>query len=173
MRESHDAPSACNTSDRFEEFVGLVSALEKEIQRIRAEECAKLGIKGADLMCLYHLRASAAGLTGAELARRSGVTRAAVSRSLGNLEREGLVKIGLASGAGDEGPDAPDEDAGASRYRAPVRLTELGDALMDEAEHAIARVVSAVDPALDDDERTRLYDSLAAVLALLREVDRT
>ena len=158
--------------ERFEEFVGTIAAIEKEIQRIRAAECAKLGIRGADLMCLYHLRASAAGLTAAELARRSGVTRAAVSRSLGNLEREGLVRIGAMPKARPDAREASDKGGGASRYRAPVRLTEQGEARMSEAEHAIARVVGQVTPALGDNERSLLYRSLVSVLARLREVDR-
>ena len=41
--------------ERFEDFVGVISALSKEIQRIKMVEAAKLGIKGADVMLLYQL----------------------------------------------------------------------------------------------------------------------
>ena len=37
-------------------------------------------------MCLYYLERSKDGLTGADLARMAGVTRAAVSRTLAHLE---------------------------------------------------------------------------------------
>lgn len=99
--------------ERFEEFVGLISSLEKEVQRIRAVECERLGLRGADLMCLYCLGRSDSPLTAAELSRRAGVTRAAVSRSLAQLEEGGLV---IVAPAGEQG----------RAYRAPVSLTDAG-----------------------------------------------
>ena len=44
-----------NDETRFEDFVGLISGLYKEIQRIKASEGARLGLKGSDIMCLYYL----------------------------------------------------------------------------------------------------------------------
>ena len=97
---------------RFEDFVGLISGLYKEIQRIKTSEGARLGLKGSDVMCLYYLERSKDGLTGADLARMAGVTRAAVSRTLAHLEEGGYVEV-------DDSGDA------AVKYRAPVRLTAL------------------------------------------------
>ena len=71
--------------ERFQEFVRLISSTEKEIQRIRAVECERLGLRGADLMCLYYLGRSSTGMTAAELARTAGVTRAAVCRTIASL----------------------------------------------------------------------------------------
>ena len=145
--------------ERFEEFVGLISSLEKEVQRIRAVECERLGLRGADLMCLYCLGRSDSSLTAAELSRRAGVTRAAVSRSLAQLEQGGLVAV--ASAPGD-----------ARLYRAPVSLTSAGRKTMAEVDEAVSRVMARVDSALDDDQRTRLYASLASVLDCLRAIGR-
>lgn len=145
--------------ERFEEFVGLISSLEKEVQRIRAVECERLGLRGADLMCLYCLGRSDSPLTAAELSRRAGVTRAAVSRSLAQLEEGGLVTVAAA----DEG----------RTYRAPVSLTDAGRATMAGVDEAVSRVMSRVDSALeDDDARARLYASLASVLECLRGIGR-
>ena len=66
---------------RFEDFVGLISLISKEVQRIKAGEAARLGIRGSDVMSLYYLGRHEEGLTGAELAREADLTRAAVSRS--------------------------------------------------------------------------------------------
>lgn len=146
--------------ERFEEFVGLVSSLEKEVQRIRAVECERLGLRGADLMCLYCLGRSAAPLTAAELSRRAGVTRAAVSRSLAQLEEGGLVSVTPAEGEG-------------RAYRAPVSLTEAGRATMAGVDVAVSRVMARVDSALADDEaRARLYESLGSVLECLHGIGR-
>lgn len=53
-----------NDETRFEDFVGLISGLYKEIQRIKTSEGARLGLKGSDVMCLYYLERSKDGLTG-------------------------------------------------------------------------------------------------------------
>ncbi len=108
-----------NDETRFEDFVGLISGLYKEIQRIKTSEGARLGLKGSDVMCLYYLERSKDGLTGADLARMAGVTRAAVSRTLAHLEEGGYVEV-------DDSGDA------AVKYRAPVRLTALGGESMSE-----------------------------------------
>ena len=76
---------------RFEDFVGIVNALHKEIERIKTAEAARLGLKGADVMCLYYLVKSPDGMTGSELARACDVSRAAVSRTLSHLASEGIV----------------------------------------------------------------------------------
>ena len=47
-----------NDETRFEDFVGLISGLYKEIQRIKTSEGARLGLKGSDVMCLYYLERS-------------------------------------------------------------------------------------------------------------------
>ena len=41
--------------ERFEDFVGLVEGLHKEVVRIKAREAERLGFRGADVMCLYRL----------------------------------------------------------------------------------------------------------------------
>ena len=115
--------------ERFEEFVGLISSLEKEVQRIRAVECERLGLRGADLMCLYCLGRSDSPLTAAELSRRAGVTRAAVSRSLAQLEEGGLV---IVAPAGEQG----------RAYRAPVSLTDAGRKTMAGVEGAVSRTTT-------------------------------
>ena len=78
-----------NDETRFEDFVGLISGLYKEIQRIKTSEGARLGLKGSDVMCLYYLERSKDGLTGADLARMAGVTRAAVWKTIDQLRQEG------------------------------------------------------------------------------------
>ncbi|MDY2776790.1 MAG: MarR family transcriptional regulator [Collinsella sp.] len=143
---------------RFEDFVGLITALSKEIQRIKAREAAKLGLKGADIMCLYYLRRHPEGLTSAELARHAGVTRAAVSRALVDLEAEGFVRVS--------------ESEESTRYRALLFLTDRGNAAMDSADAVISCVVREAGEELGDVQRSHMYASLATVLARLRKISR-
>ncbi|MBM6755355.1 MarR family transcriptional regulator [Collinsella tanakaei] len=144
---------------RFEDFVGLVTLISKEISRIKTVEAAKLGLRGSDIMCLYYLGQNEEGLTGAELARESDVTRAAVSRTLAHLEEDGFVEV-------------CGEQATGSRYRAPVRLTEKGRQVNAEASEIIRRVVTEVGEELGDIQRVQMYRSLNLILERLRGISR-
>ena len=132
-----------NDETRFEDFVGLISGLYKEIQRIKTSEGARLGLKGSDIMCLYYLERSKDGLTGADLARMAGVTRAAVSRTLAHLEEGGYVEV-------DDSADA------AVKYRAPVRLTTLGGESMNEADCIIREVLDTTGKAMGVEQREQM-----------------
>lgn len=144
--------------ERFEDFVGVISALSKEIQRIKMVEASKLGIKGADVMLLYQLARHPQGLTSAELSRRCGVTRAAVSRSLASLEDEGFVVV--------------QPDPGAGRYRAAVVLSSRGVDAMASATQIIDRVVSESGDAVSAHNRAIMYSSLSAILDQLKKISR-
>lgn len=144
---------------RFEDFVGLITLISKEISRIKTVEAAKLGLRGSDIMCLYYLGQNEEGLTGAELARESDVTRAAVSRTLAHLEEDGFVEV-------------CGEQATGSRYRAPVRLTEKGRQVNAEANEIIRRVVTEVGEELGDIQRVQMYRSLNLILERLRGISR-
>lgn len=146
--------------ERFQEFVRLISSTEKEIRRIRAVECERLGLRGADLMCLYYLGRSSTGMTAAELARTAGVTRAAVCRTIASLGEAKLVEV------------KDDPESTTRRYRAEVCLTQAGREVMGRVDQAISRVMSRVDSALDGRSRVRLYDSLESVLECLRGIGR-
>ena len=141
---------------RFEDFVGLIGAIEKEIQRIKTTELARFGLRASDLMVVHYLEKNPEGLTGAELARLADVDRAAVSRSLAHLAEDGFVEVG-------EGP---------SRYRAPVRLTEKGYVAMAEVNGLIAEIVGQAGGDLIEEQRRVLYASLSSVLARLKTISK-
>lgn len=143
---------------RFEDFVGLVNALHKEIQRIKAAEAARLGFKGADVMCLYYLVKNPDGLTGSELARAADVSRAAMSRTIARLEEDGLVEVG---------------DAGeATKYRVPVRLTARGSEVARPIGDIVGRVLDETGGTLAEAQRAQMYDSLNHILNRLRGIAR-
>ena len=108
-------------------------------------------------MCLYYLERSKDGLTGADLARMAGVTRAAVSRTLAHLEEGGYVEV-------DDSGDA------AVKYRAPVRLTTLGGESMNEADCIIREVLDTTGKAMGVEQREQMFASLRTILNTLREL---
>ena len=144
---------------RFEAFVGIISALSKEIQRIKNAEARRLGFRGADVMCLYYLVKYPDGLTAAELARLVDVSRAAVSRTVAHLAEDGFVEVG-----------GSDDDA--SRYRAPIRLTEKGYEAARPLDDIIHRVLDEAGGELALRQRMQMYDSLNHILAKLRTFGR-
>ena len=144
--------------ERFEDFVGLITAIEKEIQRIKTAELGRFGLRGGDLMCVYNLQKHPEGLTSAELARLAGIDRAAVSRVVGRLSAEGFVGVG------------EDEAGSTGRYRAPIRLTEKGHAAMVEVDDIIRNVVSAAGSGLSPSRREEMYSALSSVLEQLKTI---
>ncbi len=145
---------------RFEDFVGIISALGKEIQRIKTAEAKRLGFRGSDVMCLYYLVKYPEGLTASELARMVDVSRAAMSRTVAHLAEDGFVEVG----------DAEDEDA--SKYRAPVRLTEKGYEAARPLDDIIHRVLDEAGGELAARQRLQMYDSLNHILERLRTFGR-
>ena len=149
---------------RFEDFVGLVNALHREMHRILATEAAKLGFKGGDVMALYYLLKHPEGLTAAELARVCDVSRAAMSRTISGLAEAGLVEVRL---PGDEG-----RSSAAARYRAPIFLTPAGIAATGPVDELIQGVLDAVYPANTPEARENMYASLENILAVLKTLSR-
>lgn len=141
---------------RFEDFVGLIGAIDKEIQRIKTAELARFGLRASDLMVVYYLEKNPEGLTGADLARLADVDRAAVSRTVTRLAADGFVEVGEES----------------TRYRAPIRLTEKGYAAMAEVNGLISQIVRQAGDGLLDEQRRALYASLESVLGQLRVIAR-
>lgn len=148
--------STQNTDARFEDFVGLVDGLHKEIQRIKANESEKLGLKGADVMVMHYLARSKEGLTGAQLAREAGVTRAAISRTLGRLKENGFVEYA--------------DGADAARYRALITLTAEGEKRMKAVDEIVQGVIGTTSEALSDTKRKQMYSSMRQILETLKKV---
>ncbi|QOY60836.1 MarR family winged helix-turn-helix transcriptional regulator [Thermophilibacter immobilis] len=145
--------------ERFEDFVGLIDALHREIRRIKASEAEQLGFKGADVMCLHYLARHPEGLTSAELARRADVSRAAISRTVARLEAEGLVEMGSSQ-------------SDATRYRVPVTLTERGHEAARPIDDIVNGVLRETGEVLSESQRTQMYDSLNQILNRLESIAR-
>ena len=94
-----------------------------------------------------------------ELARLVDVSRAAVSRTVAHLAEDGFVEVG-----------GSDDDA--SRYRAPIRLTEKGYEAARPLDDIIHRVLDEAGGELALRQRMQMYDSLNHILEKLRTFGR-
>lgn len=136
--------------DRFETFIHNIMELNRCIQRLKEEEMGRLGLRPGHTMCLYYLGKSADGLTVSQLTAMSGEDKAAVSRSLSGLSRQGLVTRA-----------APQNG---HAYRVPYRLTAAGREVVDRIATRAALLLQKGGARLSDDERDGLYRSMQTII---------
>lgn len=148
-------------NERFESFVGVIYALNKEIGRIKTQKMASLGLRGTDTMVLYYLAHADGDLAEADVARLMRQDRAAVTRIVSRLEAQGMVVRGHAS---------EDAKARGSRYRAPVTLTAAGRKAAAELDQIIDDVVFEASADIGPQERERMYTWLTQVLESLERI---
>ena len=134
---------------RFEGFVGLISNIHKDIQKIKQDRMKQFGLSGNHVMCLFYLAQNAEGLTAAQLCQLMSVNKAAVSRSLADLLEKGYVVY-------------LNQEAN-KKYRAVVMLTEKGFEVTKQIDGIICEVVNEIGRDLADEERRIMYRSLEIV----------
>ena len=139
--------------ERYEAFTVLIGRLSRSIRRIKSEEMAEFQLKGPHVSCLYYLSLSD-GLTAAALCERCDEDKAAVSRSLDYLERNGYIVCG---------------DTG-RRYRTPLYLTDQGRAVCRAINEKIERIVEGASRGLSEPERRSMYRALTRIACNLERI---
>lgn len=104
--------------ERFGTFTILISKISRSVKRIKSEEMAEFQLKGPHVSCLYYLSVYGS-MTAAELCERCEEDKAAISRSLDYLEKNGFVTYG---------------ENIQRRYRIALQLTEKGKRSATESE---------------------------------------
>ena len=137
--------------ERFESFVSYITELHRLIQRLKNSQTAHLGLEGKHVMVLNYLRANPEGLTGAELCALCGEDKAAISRTLADLESRGLI----------------DRQHG---YRAKICLTDEGLSLAEKVKELSDHVVEAGGAGLTDEQRQNLYFALDTITKNLEKL---
>ena len=97
----------------FEAFTVLIARLSRSVKRLKTGEMAEFDLKGPHVSCLYYLSREE-GLTAVELCERCDEDKAAISRSLDFLEKNGYISC---------------DSTARKRYRSPLRLTDKGRAV--------------------------------------------
>ena len=140
---------------RYEQFTGLISSINRSIQKIEREEMVKYGYKGAYAQYLTVLERNPEGLTAAQLCELSDRDKAAVSRIVAEMVDKGLVVR---------------ESANDNLYRAKIKLTDEGRRVADHvAERAVA-AVEAGGQGLTDENRTAFYEALSLIADNLQHI---
>ena len=112
--------------NRFETFTLLVNRISRSIRRIKIQEMAEYGLRGAHISCLYHLYL-AGPLTATDLCERCEEDKATISRALPFLEENGYLTppqrqaLPQPAASDGQGPRHGPADRGKDRPRAGGR----------------------------------------------------
>lgn len=131
--------------ERFETFTVLINQISRSIRRIKAEQMESLDLKGPHVSCLYYLSKNGP-LTAAELCDRCEEDKAAISRSLDYLEKNGYLQC----------PEG-------KRYRRQLLLTEKGIAAGVEICRRVDSIVSIASGDLPEEDRAAMYRALSII----------
>lgn len=141
---------------RFEQFTFVISGIYRSIQKIEREEMDKYGLKGGYAQYLVAMARYPEGLTAAQLCEICDLDKAAVSRSLNEMEQRGLLV----------------RDSTAGAYRAKLYLTAAGQ---DAAAYVRKKACIAVETAgrdLSDRDRMVLYGALESIADRLHTISK-
>ena len=140
---------------RFEQFSSAVFCINRCIQKIERVEMAKFGLKGPHAQCLLAMSRYPEGITSSQLRTVCDKDKAAISRTVAELENEGMVVRQTNNG---------------NRYRAMLKLTPQGEAA---ANHVAARARFAVEKAggeMNDIQRSAMYSALGLIARNLQSI---
>lgn len=143
--------------DRFEQFTLSVSRIFQSMQKIQRHEMAAYGLKSAHVVCLLSLYEHPSGVTAARLAQLCEKDKAAISRTVTELEQAGMV-LRTAKNAGG--------------YRAMLQLTAEGRTIAEQVREKTILAVEQAGSGISDTERNILYAALERIADNLQYICR-
>ncbi len=141
---------------RFEMFIANIVSIYRSVQKLKSDEMASLGLKGAHTMCVYYLGRSDEGLSAGELAVLCDQDKAAISRTISELTEAGLVEKPL--------------EAEVRRYKMPIRLTEKGKESSQYIDAKASEIVEFAGNSLSEEERAIFYEALSQIEQKLKKL---
>lgn len=142
--------------DRFGNFVGTISTINKNIQKIKTNKMKEFGLSGNHVMCLFYLAQYPEGLTATKLCELISIDKAATSRALSELVQKGYVYY----------PDLEHH----KKYRVLALLTEKGQEMTERIDEIICDAVNEVGSSITDEERKIMYRSLDKISESIKDL---
>ena len=142
---------------KYAHFSLSVSRIYHDIQRIERTEMEKFGLKGPHAQTLLAIQRHPEGITAVQLCELCDKDKAAVSRSVAELEEKGMVSRGQSNG---------------TYYRAPLTLTEKGREAARAVGEKARLAVEQAGIGLEDEERQVFYRVLALISENLHTICR-
>ncbi len=141
--------------ERFEKFSTLVSAINKYVQRIEADEMVRLGLKGSFAQYLVAMNRYPDGITSTMLCEVCDKDKGAVSRAIAEMQEKGLVNVKGLLG---------------TRYRARHTLTEEGKKAAEYVTQKAIKAVAMANIGLSEEDRKTFYRVLEVYYTNLKVV---
>lgn len=140
---------------RYEIISSSVSSIYHDIQKIQRTEMAKYGLKGPHAQCLLAMSRHPEGIAAARLCEICEKDKAAISRTLAELEQAGMVHRQMHNG---------------SKYRASLTLTQRGQAAAETVRKTAQRAVERAGQGFDDAQREVFYRVLGLIADHLHQI---
>jgi len=141
--------------DRYELLSSAISSMYHDIQKIERVEMAKFGLKGPHAQCMLAMSRYPSGVTASQLCEICDKDKAAISRTVAELEQAGMILR---------------DTNGGNRYRAALTLTQKG---VEAAQAVSQRALLAVEQAgigLEDGQRQVFYQVLMLIAGNLHAI---
>ena len=133
---------------KYELFSSSVASLSRDIQAIERTEMAKFGLKGPHAQCLLTMLRHPLGVTSAQLCELCAKDKAAISRTVAELEKARMIRR---------------EGRNGNIYRAALLLTEQGRAAADAVSRRAKVAVESAGEGLTDAQREVFYHVLSII----------
>ena len=141
--------------NRYELLSGAISCKYHDIQKIERVEMARYGLKGPHAQCLLAIKKHPEGITAARLCEVCEKDKAAVSRTLAELEEVGMIYR---------------ENRNGSRYRSALMLTEQGEIAAEAVVEKARMAVERAGIGFGEAEREVFYRVLAIIAGNLHKL---
>ena len=142
---------------RFEQFCTAISAIQHSIAKIERMEMEKYGLKGPHAQCMLVMERNPEGITAAQLCGTCEKDKAAISRTLAELEAAGMITR---------------EDPNGKRYRSMLYLTDKGRAVAEQVSDRVHEAVSQVGNSYDVETREIFVHVLNKIALNLQELSQ-
>ncbi len=139
--------------NRYQYFSAAITSLYHDIQRVERLEMGKFGLKGPNAQCLMALSHLPEGITAARLCEITKKDKAAISRSIRQLEEGGLLR----------------REGG---YRAALLLTREGRQVAMGVQEKVRLAVEQAGEGLTEEDREVFYRVLATIAGNLHTICR-
>ena len=143
--------------NRYEALSGSISSMYHDIQKIERTEMARYGLKGPHAQCLLAMKKHPGGITAAGLCEVCDKDKAAISRTLAELEAAGMVQR---------------EHRNGSKYRANLLLTEQGQVAAEAVVEKARLAVELAGTGFGQEEREIFYRVMSIIAGNLHKLCR-
>ena len=142
---------------KYEIYTTVVSSLCHDIQKNERMEIAKYGLKGPHAQCLVVMARYPEGITASRLCELCERDKAAISRTVAELETAGLLLR---------------RDTHGIHYRVPLVLPEAGQLAARDVCDVAFRAVEQAGAGLNDQQREVFYHVLGTIAQNLHTISR-